>query len=193
MFVCLYLCLCELRQLDMKLWFSTWMKTVSTLAFVLSHPETGFDFEFLSCRLDQTADLVARYASISGWERQVIIKWWKFNLHNIKYGKWAQRTEQSQRSESSDRRGGSGKQFCCSGDDVGRQFGTFYVPLCERLSVCVCFCVCGCGLLLCRLGQVAWFTFSSRWRQILSVCVCVRIKVHTFWRQCFLFYTAVCM
>lgn len=85
------------------------------------------------------------------------------------------------------------KQFCCSGDDVGRQFGTFYVPLCERLSVCVCFCVCGCGLLLCRLGQVAWFTFSSRWRQILSVCVCVRIKVHTFWRQSFLFYTAVCM
>lgn len=173
------------------------MKTVSTLAFVLSHPETGFDFEFLSCRLDQTADLVARYASISGWERQVIIKWWKFNLHNIKYGKWAQRTEQSQRSESSDRRGGrgggGGKQAILllwwrCGAAIWHFLCTFVR---ETLGVCVF--VCGCGLLLCRLGQVAWFTFSFRWRQILSVCVCVRIKVHTFWRQCFLFYTAVCM
>lgn len=34
------------------------------------------------------------------------------------------------------------KQFCCSGDDVGRQFGTFYVPLCERLSVRLCVCMC---------------------------------------------------
>lgn len=62
-----------------------------------------------------------------------------------------------------------------------------------RESLGMCVCVSGCGLLLCRLGQVAWFTFSSRWRQILSMCVWVRIKVHTFWRHSFLFYTAVCM
>lgn len=84
-------------------------------------------------------------------------------------------TEQSQRSQLERSAGGIASNSAALVTMWSGNLALF-MYLCARDSGFMC--VCGCGLLLCRLGQVAWFTFSSRWRQILTVCMCVCVSAH---------------
>lgn len=138
MHVCMYLCMsagASSTWYEIMIFHSNENRLDSPLFWVIPKRDSIW-VPFVPTRPD--TDLVARYASISGWERQVIIKWWKFNLHNIKYGKWAQCTEQSQRSW----RGGTGGMASNSAALVTMWGGNLalFMYLCARDSGWVCVC-----------------------------------------------------
>lgn len=136
MHVCMYLCMsagASSTWYEIMIFHSNENRLDSPLFWVIPKRDSIW-VPFVPTRPD--TDLVARYASISGWERQVIIKWWKFNLHNIKYGKWAQCTEQSQRSW----RGGTGGMASNSAALVTMWGGNLalFMYLCARDAGCEC-------------------------------------------------------